>query len=95
MTKSPEMLLPYRQPAATMPAMSKKRAKLTDQIRRAVDASGMGRNELARAAGMDKALLSHFMAGNKGLSMRTLDALADVLKLDVVSRGKRPARKGR
>ena len=67
--------------------MKRKRVKLSDQIRRAVDASGVSRYRICKAAGIDQATMSRFMAGRVGLLMPTLDALADVLGLDLVARG--------
>lgn len=69
--------------------MAKKRTKqtkLSDQIRQAVDASGVGRNQICRDIGIDKATLSRFMSGERGLSTPVLDDLADYLGLDVVKR---------
>jgi len=69
--------------------MSKKRLKLSDQVRRAVDASGLSRYAICKALNMDQATMSRFMKGKGGLSMVNLDALADLLGLDVVAREKR------
>ena len=65
--------------------MGKKRVRLSDQIRRAVDGSGMSRYAICKAAGIDQGTFSRFMAGKVGLSMRTLDALGDVLELRLLS----------
>ena len=74
--------------------MGKKRVKLSDQVRRAVDTSGMSRYAICKAIDMDQAIMSRFMTGKGGLSMANLDALADLLELDVVAR-KNPGRKER
>jgi transcriptional regulator with XRE-family HTH domain len=84
--------------------MSTRRIKLSDQIRRAVDAAGVSRYRIAKTLRLDCGLFSRFMAGKSGLSIRNLDALADVLGLDVVrgpvrvlppaKRGPKPKRKG-
>jgi transcriptional regulator with XRE-family HTH domain len=63
-----------------------KRISFTEKIRRAVDASGLTRRQISDATGLDEPMLSRFVAGKVGLSMNSLDKLADVLKLDVVSR---------
>ena len=68
-------------------AMKRKRVRLSDQIRRAVDASGASRYRICKGIGLDQGTMSKFMAGHSGLSIATLDALADVLGLDVVARG--------
>jgi transcriptional regulator with XRE-family HTH domain len=67
--------------------MRAKRVKLSDQIRRAVDASGVSRYRICKGIGLDQGTMSKFMAGYSGLSVATLDALADALGLDVVARG--------
>jgi transcriptional regulator with XRE-family HTH domain len=67
--------------------MSAKRIRLSDQIRQAVDASGLRHCRICREFGLDQAVFSRFMAGKSGLSVKNLDALADVLGLDVVARG--------
>jgi transcriptional regulator with XRE-family HTH domain len=73
--------------------MGKKRVKLSDQIRRAVDASGLSRYRICKTLGIAESTLSRFMSGQGGLSMEYLDALADLLDLDIVP-GKRPSRAG-
>ena len=79
--------------------MAVKRMTLGDQIRAAVNASGVSRYAICAAAGLDKGTMSRFMAGHVGLSLPTLNALADVLGLDVVARGpvkvRPPQRPGR
>ena len=55
------------------------------QIRDAVNQSGMSRYSLAQASGVDEAALSRFTHG-KGLSMESLDAIGRVLGLAVVVR---------
>jgi transcriptional regulator with XRE-family HTH domain len=57
---------------------------LTDQVRQAVAGSGLSRYRICKLARIDQATFSRFMAGKVGLSLLTLDALADVLGLDVV-----------
>ena len=63
--------------------MGKKRIKLSDQVRRAVDASSMSRYGICKALDMDQAIMSRFMTGKGGLSMVNLDALADLLGLEI------------
>jgi len=67
--------------------MSTRRIKLSDQIRRAIDASGVTRYRIAKTIGLDHAVFSRFMADKSGLSVKNLDALADVLGLNVTARG--------
>ncbi|MHC4610053.1 MAG: helix-turn-helix domain-containing protein [Planctomycetota bacterium] len=74
--------------------MGKKRVKMSDQIRRAVDGCGMTRYAISKATGIDQATLSRFMSGERGLPMRTLDVLADFLDLSITT-SKRRKSKGR
>jgi transcriptional regulator with XRE-family HTH domain len=68
--------------------MGKEREKLSDQIRRAVDASDQSRYAICKALGLAQATMSRFMNGKGGLSMEHIDALADLLDLNITT-GKR------
>jgi transcriptional regulator with XRE-family HTH domain len=67
--------------------MSKRRQTVSDAVRRAIEKSGVSRYRICREAGIDKASISRFMAGKTGLTLASLDALAEVLGLDLVARG--------
>jgi transcriptional regulator with XRE-family HTH domain len=79
--------------------VAKKRAKLSDQVRRAVDASGRSRYAICKAVGLAEATMSRFMNGKGGLSMDSLDALADLLDLNItvgeVSKAKKGSTRGK
>jgi ribosome-binding protein aMBF1 (putative translation factor) len=76
-----------------MRRMTRRHDKLTDQIRRAIDESGVSRYRLWKETGIDQATLSRFMAGKAGMTLKSLDVLADALRLRVVAgRSKRKAR---
>ena len=79
--------------------MSKRRVKLSEQIRRAVDAAGVSRYRICKATGLEPAAMSRFMAGKVGLSLALIDAMADFLDLTVVAGGRKPvfklAKRGR
>jgi plasmid maintenance system antidote protein VapI len=63
--------------------------KLSDEIRDAVDASGMSRYAIAKALGVAESTMSRFMNGKGGLSMEYIDRLAALLGLHiVVTKGK-------
>lgn len=63
--------------------------KLSDQVRRAVVASGRTQADLGQAAGISEAMMSRFVAGKVALSMAKLDRLAAVLGLSVTGEVKK------
>lgn len=67
--------------------MAKRKYKngFTDEIRAAVDASGLSRYRIALTIGIDHSTMSRFMSGGM-LGRENLDALAKLLDLHV-SRG--------
>jgi transcriptional regulator with XRE-family HTH domain len=65
--------------------MRRKRIPLSDQIRQAVENCGQTRYAISKATGISEATLSRFMAGERGLPMKTLDRLAEHLGLKVVT----------
>ena len=68
--------------------MGKKRLKMSDQIRAAIDASEVTRYRIAQETEIDEGTVSRFMAGKAGLSMKALDKLAEFLGLEIVVKGK-------
>lgn len=60
-----------------------KQAKFSDQIRQAIDASEFSRYRIANEIEISQALMSRFMSGERGLSMESLDALAEFLGLRI------------
>jgi transcriptional regulator with XRE-family HTH domain len=60
----------------------------SDQIRDAVDASGLSRYAICNAIGISQSTMSRFMHHQGGLSMTSLDRLADLLGLSVTTRYK-------
>lgn len=78
--------------------MAKRRSnKLSDQLRRAIDDSGLTRYAIAKAAKIDESALAKFYNGypHRGLSMDALDRLGEVLELSLVSRRKPKKFKGK
>jgi hypothetical protein len=74
--------------------MAKKRLKFSDEVKRAVDESGLSRYRICKELGWTEGTMSRFMGGTRGLSTDYLDALAEFLDLHVVSgREKRKAGK--
>ena len=75
--------------------MAKKQTKkLTDQLRQAIDDSGLTRYRIAKETGIGEATLSKFYLGQRGLSMDALNGLGECLELTIISRRK-PNKKGR
>lgn len=72
--------------------MAGKPVKLSDQLRRAIVASGMSRYAIWKATGIDQSTLSKFMRGKGGLSVEGLDKLAACLGLELVTRDGRDNR---
>jgi ribosome-binding protein aMBF1 (putative translation factor) len=60
--------------------------KLTDQLREAIDRSGMSRYAVAKAIGLDQSTLSRFMSGKAGLALGTVDELGELLGLKLVTK---------
>jgi transcriptional regulator with XRE-family HTH domain len=67
--------------------MSKRRLPLSQRLRRIVDDAGVSRYRICMAAKVDPGAMSRFMTGKTGLTLVSLDALADVLGLELVARG--------
>ncbi len=60
--------------------------KASASIRRAIRSSGITRYAIAKATGIGQSTLSRFVRGQGGLSLDTLDKLADLLGLEIVTR---------
>ena len=58
--------------------------RFSDQIREAVDGSGLSRYVICKTLDFDQGAFSKFMNGKAGLSMEVLDRLAEHLGLSVV-----------
>ena len=64
--------------------MGKERVKLSEQVRRAVNESGMTRYAICKAIGMHESVMSRFMNGKGGLQQDSQDAIADLLDFHIV-----------
>lgn len=67
---------------------------LTDQLRQAIDDSGLTRYRIAKETGISESALAQFYNGHRGLSMKSLNALGEFLELKIVL-GRRPEKKGK
>lgn len=75
--------------------MSKRRSKkMTDQVRQAIDDSGLTRYRIAQDTGIDESTLAKFYHGTRGLSLDNLDLLCEYLDLRIVAERK-PTKKGK
>ena len=61
----------------------------SDQLRRAIRTCGLSRYRISMESGVPQASLSRFMRSQHGLSTESLDKIAEVLRLEVVSKGPR------
>jgi transcriptional regulator with XRE-family HTH domain len=74
--------------------MAKRRSGLlTDQLRQAIDDSGLTRYQIAKATGIDESALAKFYNGHRGLSVNALNALGELLQLTIIL-GRKPGKKG-
>ena len=65
--------------------MAKKRLTLGDEIRAAVDGSGLSRYRICKVIEIDQGTFSKFMAGKVGLTLATLNKLAEALNLHITA----------
>jgi transcriptional regulator with XRE-family HTH domain len=72
-----------------------KRIRLSDAVRKAVDASGLSRYRICKELNIAESTMSRFMSGEGGLSMEYLDALADLLDLKITLGRKPSPKKGK
>jgi hypothetical protein len=75
--------------------MARKRlVKLSDQVRQAIETCGKTRYQIAKETGVDAATLCRFVQGRQGLSMESLDLVAECIGLGVVMEGRPPKPRG-
>jgi DNA-binding Xre family transcriptional regulator len=70
---------------ATITCMAKRNTtKLSDQVRKAMDDSGVSRYKISQETGIDESALAKFYNGHRGITTSTLDRLGDYLGLRIV-----------
>jgi transcriptional regulator with XRE-family HTH domain len=80
--------------------MSRKKTKprrtnsLTDQLRQAIDDSGLTRYRISKETGISESTLGQFYNGHRGLSMEALNALGEFLQL-TIHLGREPDTEGK
>ncbi len=57
---------------------------MTDQVRQAIDDSGITRYRIAQDTGIDESTLAKFYNGTRGISLDNLDLLCEYLELRIV-----------
>ena len=57
---------------------------MTDQVRQAIDDSGLTRYRIAQDTGIDESTLAKFYNGQRGVSLHNLDLLCSYLGLRIV-----------
>jgi plasmid maintenance system antidote protein VapI len=67
-------------------ARRKKPPTISEQLRDRIATSRLSPYELAEASGVDRSVLSRFLAGKRSLTLDTVDKLAEVLKLRLEGR---------
>lgn len=67
--------------------------KLSDQLRRAIEDSGLTRYRIAQDANINESALCKFFHGERGLSLDAVDKLVEVLGLKLVADDKPTAKK--
>jgi plasmid maintenance system antidote protein VapI len=76
--------------------MAKRRSiKVSDQLRRIIDESGLTRYRIAKEIDLDESTMAKFYNGKAGLSMEVLDRLGEYLDLEITMRRKPSEAKGR
>ena len=68
---------------------------ISQQLREAIDASGMSRYRICKEIDLPESTMSHFMAGHCGLQLSTIDRLGELLGLKIVAETKPKTNKGR
>ena len=69
--------------------------RLSDQLRQAIDASGISRYAVAKTIGLDQSVMSRFMTGKCGLAVETIDNIGQLLGLRIVVEKKPGRSRGR
>ena len=91
MAESETMILYNAHRISYVDPMPKKPRKLSDQIRQAIADSKHTRYRIAQETGINEGALGAFFHGQRGMSLESLDKLAEYLGLEVVTK----RRKGR
>ena len=58
-------------------------------MKKAIDKSGMNRSQLGESSGVDPAQISYFMSGQRSLTLKSAEKIADVLGLELAPKKSR------
>ncbi len=70
-------------------------SRLIEAMRKAIEASGQTRYRIAKESGVSAGQLSRLVNGERGLSVESVEKLADYLGLRITIEPKAKTRKGR
>jgi len=66
--------------------------RITAQLRKLIKESGMTQYRIGKMTGIDKATLSRFMSGDRGMHLDNIDAIAELLKVKLTAGDSRKGR---
>jgi len=89
----PEVGLTLCHTRAMLSSMAQKHVPISDQVRAAIDESGISRRRICAEIEFDEASMSKFMSRQRGLSMEVLDRLG--LLLGISLRPVKPAKRAK
>lgn len=67
---------------------------MSNQVRKAIDASGMSRYSIAKQSGVSEGMLSRFMSGENDVTLRTLEKIAPLIGVTLKVTQSKRQRKG-
>jgi len=83
----------YNASMARKKTKPKRSSLVSDQLRQAIDDSGLTRYRIAQETGLSETALSLFYNGQRGISMKALNILGEFLQLKITL-GRKPEKKG-
>ncbi len=69
-----------------MTKAKKKRLRFSDQLKAAIEASELSQYRIAKESGIARSSLSQFMTGKRSMSLANIDAILEVLDLELTPR---------
>jgi hypothetical protein len=81
-----ERFAPLAEPPCLTASQAQCLSSISDELRAAIKASELSRYAISQATGIDQAVLSRFVAGKRGLSLESVDAIGKLLELTLARR---------